>query len=241
MISFKEKAEEDGLMNTGLRDEYKRIDGMVHFMEGYYKFKGQHLDVQQVKKEKGPTKKHFNEESTTMKNMNEFIASVMKNLFQPQAGEKFDFCDVLDLCCMPQFKFIQASTNPFIQNNRICYDPSSEKSWEGVIDDCYDFVVNEPLQQSVIDQILNQGGTPTAHQNLFSKAYLKGFDASQTVMHSEKSYNKYLEQTVSRMKPVQWNPIEDCCSIRVIDELPFSNKFVSQVLQPTSLSSGQKG
>ena len=44
MISFKEKCEEDGLMNTGLRDEYKSIDGMVHFMEGHYKFKAKHYD-----------------------------------------------------------------------------------------------------------------------------------------------------------------------------------------------------
>lgn len=59
-------------------------------------------------KEKG------NESVVSMKNINEFIVTVMKNVFQPQQGERFDFCDILDLCCMPQFKFVQGSTNPFI-------------------------------------------------------------------------------------------------------------------------------
>jgi hypothetical protein len=38
MISFKEKCEEDGLNNTDLKEEYKRIDGIVHFMEGARNF-----------------------------------------------------------------------------------------------------------------------------------------------------------------------------------------------------------
>jgi len=81
MISFKEKCEEDGLNNTDLKEEYKRIDGIVHFMEGARNFNSKFAEKQKVVKDSGPAKKHFNEDSTTMKNLNEFIATVMMNLF----------------------------------------------------------------------------------------------------------------------------------------------------------------
>ena len=42
----------------------------------------------------------------TMKNLNEYIASVVKNVLYPQMGERFDFTNVTDLACMPQFKFL---------------------------------------------------------------------------------------------------------------------------------------
>ena len=74
--------------------------------------------------------------AVTMKNLNEYIVSVLKNILVPKFGEKFDFCDVTDLCCMPQFKFLQGVANPFLQDNRICCDPRGDKQWAGVLDSC---------------------------------------------------------------------------------------------------------
>jgi hypothetical protein len=41
-----------------------------------------------------------------MKNFNEYIVSVLKEILQPNSGDIFDFCDVMDLAAMPEFKFL---------------------------------------------------------------------------------------------------------------------------------------
>ena len=48
----------------------------------------------------------------TMKNLNEHIANVMRNVFLPESGERFDFGEISELCCMPQFKFLLGASNP---------------------------------------------------------------------------------------------------------------------------------
>jgi hypothetical protein len=41
-----------------------------------------------------------------MQNLNEYIVCVMKNIFQKKKNDVFDFDDVLDICSIPQLKFI---------------------------------------------------------------------------------------------------------------------------------------
>ena len=61
---------------------------------------------------------------------------------------------------------------------------------------------------------------------IFTKAYLKGTDASKIILQNEKIYNSFLSQLSQKERAVSWNP--DSCSLRVIDEVPFKNKIYSQ-------------
>jgi hypothetical protein len=66
----------------------------------------------------------------TMKNLNEYIASCLRNVFYPSKGDKFDFCDIMDMCCMPQHKFLQVGTNPFVLNGNLNTNPPGvDKNW----------------------------------------------------------------------------------------------------------------
>ena len=61
---------------------------------------------------------------------------------------------------------------------------------------------------------------------IFTKAYLKGADASRIILQNEKIYKTYLNSLQQKERAVSWNP--DSCSMRVIDEVPFKNKIYSQ-------------
>ena len=51
-----------------------------------------------------------------------------------------------DLCCIPQFKFLQAASNPFLQDGLIKCVPTTEKSeWTGLVDSCQELLLNLPL------------------------------------------------------------------------------------------------
>lgn len=61
---------------------------------------------------------------------------------------------------------------------------------------------------------------------IFTKAYLKGMDASKIILQNEKIYNSFLSQLSQKERAVSWNP--DSCSLRVIDEVPFKSNIYSQ-------------
>lgn len=41
-----------------------------------------------------------------MRNLNQYIASTMRSILCAKKGSTFDFEDIRELCCMPQFKFL---------------------------------------------------------------------------------------------------------------------------------------
>lgn len=77
--------------------------------------------------------------SVTMKNINEFIVSSLKNVLQPTRQESFDFGDLIDLSCNPQFKFLQTASSPIVQNQVLQSNPLTKNDWPQVIRSCQDF------------------------------------------------------------------------------------------------------
>ena len=55
-------------------------------------------------------------------------------MLMPEVGEKFDFSEVMNMACVPVYKFLEAHTNPFIVNKRVVN--IGDKMWNGVMDGC---------------------------------------------------------------------------------------------------------
>jgi hypothetical protein len=167
----------------------------------------------------------------TMKNINEHIASVMKSVLMPQSGEKFDFTDIIDLACMPQFKLLQASTNPCVSNGK-AFSSSGEKTWHDIIDGCLEYLDHSPPSSSIQEQVVLACDDKAvlranlSHQTIFCKGYLKGFDAVKHLGQPDSiTYQKLAQRLVSKQHPVSWNPLADCVTLRAISERPYSHKI----------------
>lgn len=88
--------------------------------------------------------------SVTMKNLNEFIITALKNVMQPSHGEKFDFGEIMNLACMPSYKFLQAASNPFLLNGKAVTSPSYA-DWKTIIDGCLDFIQSPVMSPEIND------------------------------------------------------------------------------------------
>ena len=157
---------------------------------------------------------------------------VMRNLFSPSFQEKFDFGDVIDLACMPAFKMLQASCSPNLQNGKVFAPTSGDKSWLSSVEASLEYLEHSPLLGSISEQVsvacldqgkFSQNGSSYHHQTIKLKAYLKGLDASKFVENST-NYKKLQDKVLSKHRAVAWNPIDDCVSIRTIDEQPLQSK-----------------
>ena len=86
-----------------------------------------------------------NEETITMSNLNESIASVLRQIMMPNMYEKFDFSDVMSMACIPVYKILEAHTNPLIMNKQIM--SAGDKLWNGVLDGCLSQIPSYDNQQ----------------------------------------------------------------------------------------------
>lgn len=120
--------------------------------------------------------------SVTMKNLNEFIITAIKNCMQPAQGEKFDFGDIMNLACMPSYKFLQAASNPFLLNGKAVTSPQYA-DWKTIIDGCLDFIQSPVMSPEINDQLALANGysEQVSHQSILCQAWLKGPDATQVV------------------------------------------------------------
>ena len=96
----------------------------------------------------GPGPKDFHAlnlaSAVTMKNLNESIVTVLKQIMYPSKEEKFDFSSLMNLACMPVYKMLEAHSNPLIFNRTIHY--AGDKTWNAVVDGCLSQVY-VPLNQ----------------------------------------------------------------------------------------------
>lgn len=69
-----------------------------------------------------------------MSNLNEYIASILKQILLPSYDEKFDFSDIMSMACIPTYKLLDAHTNPFILNKELMF--AGDKLWNGTLDGC---------------------------------------------------------------------------------------------------------
>lgn len=180
---------------------------------------------------------HASKGVISMRNLNQYISSVLKNILQPKRDEIFDFCHVADLCCIPQFKFLQAASNPFLQDGLIKCVPTTEKSeWTGNVDSCQELLPSLPLNnqsKQMIFKLQEENGDrkrkqkSLAHQTIFAKAYLKQPGATQQFQSSDYINQQTLKRIVHKHRPVDWNSyqIEDSASLHCFDEAPFPSKL----------------
>ena len=73
-------------------------------------------------------------EVLTMRNLNEYIATALKQIMLPQHGQKGSLFDISFLTSVPQFKLLTMATNPFLFNSNLS---SSSVQWSSLIDGCY--------------------------------------------------------------------------------------------------------
>ena len=100
--------------------------------------------------------------------------------------------------------------------------------------------MSKTIQQGIHLANGSQSNNTIQHQSILCKAWLKGPDASQTVGNAQ-HFNSYRNRFVSRHKPVAWNPIDDCITLRLIDELPYKNKVYSQKSKPSGTQKNIRG
>jgi len=56
----------------------------------------------------------------------------------------------MDLCCMPQNKFLQAASNPFLHNGVVITNPpSNDKQFQGAIDGCLEFLSSAQVSKNI--------------------------------------------------------------------------------------------
>lgn len=59
------------------------------------------------------------EDVVTMKNLNEFIVSSLLNIMAPERKSSIFLSDYTYLASIPQYKFVRASTSPFVNDKSL--------------------------------------------------------------------------------------------------------------------------
>lgn len=131
-------------------DHMLKVLSKVQFMKYNASIKSESFKAKTEKTKVEGVDSRIPETIVTMKNQNEYIMTVMKNVLMPRQGQTFDFCDIMDLTCMPQYKFLSAASNPFILDNYTHSNPpTNDKQWMGVIDGCLDFIMHFPMSKHI--------------------------------------------------------------------------------------------